>query len=133
MIYLSFANFSHMPTWDKRGVIGQQAPLKKVYNAGMLKHTFRSSKILEEATKNVIHLMYLLKWNISSHRSHNSYSATIRGLSHKVWSQTIQAFHHQFYIYTGNFKEELQLNYLLQNIQLQQGSHYLFKMRYIPA
>lgn len=99
----------------------------------MLKHTFRSSKILGEATKNVIHLMYLLKCNIFNHRSHNLFSATVRGLSHKVWSQTIQGFHHQLYMYTGNFKKELQLNYLLQNIQLQQGSHYLFKMRYTPA
>lgn len=61
MMYLSFANFSHMPTWDKgcHWIVGTSG--KRVYNSGMLKHTFRSSKILGEATKNVIHLMYLLK------------------------------------------------------------------------
>lgn len=54
-----------------RGVTGQDAPLNKVYNSGMLKHTFRSSEILGEAAKNVIYLLYLLKCNISKHRSLN--------------------------------------------------------------
>jgi len=35
----------------------------------MLKHIFRSSKILGEATKNVISLMYLLKCSIFNHRT----------------------------------------------------------------
>lgn len=75
-----------MPTWDKgrHWIVGTSG--KRVYNSGMLKHIFRSSKIPGEATKNVIHLMYLLKRNIFNDRSHNLFSATVRGLSHKVWS-----------------------------------------------
>lgn len=60
-MYLSFANFSHMPTWDKGCHWTGEALLRKVSNSGMLKDTLRSSKVLGEAAKNVIHLLYLLR------------------------------------------------------------------------
>lgn len=67
MMYLSSANFSHVPTWEQgwhwtlMDVSGHYAPLNKICNSGMLQHTFRSSETLGEAAKNVIHLLHLLK------------------------------------------------------------------------
>lgn len=73
---------------------------KKVCSAGMLKHTFRSSKMLLEVNKNVTDTLGMLKYNTFSHRSHNLFSATVRSLTQGVVLDLLGFPSLALYIYT---------------------------------